>query len=115
MRGEQYACGSRSGLGTHLSCASTDSRASTTTTLLHGQVLLDRDIAVYYTLILKRYGPVHLAYQSAVLFSQNKPATSNQPAVIFSQNKPASAISHHPTEQADDFCIGQCVSYIEAI
>jgi hypothetical protein len=37
----------------------------------------------------------------AVLFSQNKPATSNQPAVLFSQNKPALAISHQPTEQAD--------------
>jgi hypothetical protein len=42
-----------------------------------------------------------LAYQPAVLFSQNKPATSNQSAILFSQNKPASAISHQPTEQAD--------------
>jgi hypothetical protein len=37
-----------------------------------------------------------------VLFSQKKPATSNQPAVLFSQNKPAPAISHQPTEQADE-------------
>jgi hypothetical protein len=36
-----------------------------------------------------------------VLFSQKKPATSNQPAVLFSQNKPAPAISHQPTEQAE--------------
>jgi hypothetical protein len=44
--------------------------------------------------------PVRLAYQPAVLFSHNKPATSNQPAVLFSQNKPAPAISHQPNEQA---------------
>jgi hypothetical protein len=43
-----------------------------------------------------------ISHQPAVLFSQNKPATSNQPAVPFSQNKPAPAISHQPTEQADD-------------
>jgi hypothetical protein len=47
---------------------------------------------------------VRSAYQPpdtiAVLFSQNKPATSNQPAVLFSQNKPAPVISHQPTEQA---------------
>jgi hypothetical protein len=42
-----------------------------------------------------------ISHQPAVLFSQNKPATSNQPAVLFSQNKPAPAISHQPTEQAD--------------
>jgi hypothetical protein len=42
-----------------------------------------------------------ISHQPAVLFSQNKPATSNQPTVIFSQNKPAPAISHQPTEQAD--------------
>jgi hypothetical protein len=43
-----------------------------------------------------------LAYQppAAVLFSQNKPATSNQPAVLFSHNKSAPAISHQPNEQA---------------
>jgi hypothetical protein len=39
-----------------------------------------------------------ISHQPAVLFSQNKPATSNQPAVIFSQNKLAPAISHKPTE-----------------
>jgi hypothetical protein len=50
---------------------------------------------------------VLLAYQPAVLFSHNKPATSNQPAVLFSQNKPAAAISHQPNEQAD----GVRVSY----
>jgi hypothetical protein len=41
-----------------------------------------------------------ISHQSAVLFFQNKPATSNQPAVLFSQNKSASAISHQPNEQA---------------
>jgi hypothetical protein len=41
-----------------------------------------------------------ISHQPAVLFSQNKPATSNQPAVLFSQNKSASAISHQPNEQA---------------
>jgi hypothetical protein len=43
--------------------------------------------------------PVRLAYQPAVLFSQNKPATSNQPTVLFSQNKPAPAISHQPKKK----------------
>jgi hypothetical protein len=38
-----------------------------------------------------------ISHQPAVLFSHNKPATSNQPAVLFSQK----AISHQPTEQAD--------------
>jgi hypothetical protein len=42
-----------------------------------------------------------ISHQPAVLFSQNKPATSNQPAVLFSQNKPAPAITHQPTEQAE--------------
>jgi hypothetical protein len=42
-----------------------------------------------------------ISHQPAVLFSQNKPATSNQPAVLFSQNKPAPAISHQPNEQAE--------------
>jgi hypothetical protein len=41
-----------------------------------------------------------ISHQSAVLFSQNKSATSNQPAVLFSQNKSTSAISHQPNEQA---------------
>jgi hypothetical protein len=42
-----------------------------------------------------------ISYQPAVLFSQNKPATSNQPTVLFSPNKSAPAISHQPNEQAD--------------
>jgi hypothetical protein len=42
-----------------------------------------------------------ISHQAAVLFSQNKPATSNQPAVLFSQNKSAPAISHQPNEQAE--------------
>jgi hypothetical protein len=41
-----------------------------------------------------------ISHQPAVLFSQNKPATSNQPALLFSQNKSAPAISHQPNEQA---------------
>jgi hypothetical protein len=35
-----------------------------------------------------------ISHQPAVLFSQNKPATSNQPTVLFSHNKPAPAIIH---------------------
>jgi hypothetical protein len=42
---------------------------------------------------------VRLAYQPAVLFSQNKLATSNQPAVLFSQNKTAPAISASQTNR----------------
>jgi hypothetical protein len=45
-----------------------------------------------------------ISHQPAVLFSQNKSATSNQPTVFFSQNKPAPAIRHQPNEQADPFC-----------
>jgi hypothetical protein len=41
-----------------------------------------------------------ISHQPAVLFSQNKSATSNQPAVLFSQNKSAPVISHQPNEQA---------------
>jgi hypothetical protein len=41
-----------------------------------------------------------ISHQPAVLFSQNKPATSNQPAILLSQNKPAPAIGHQPNEQA---------------
>jgi hypothetical protein len=42
-----------------------------------------------------------ISHQPAVLFSQNKPATSNQPTVLFSQNKSAPAINHQPNEQVD--------------
>jgi hypothetical protein len=42
-----------------------------------------------------------ISHQPAVLFSQNKPATSNQPAVLFSQNKSAPAINHQPNEPAE--------------
>jgi hypothetical protein len=34
-----------------------------------------------------------ISHQLTLLFSQNKPATSNQPVVLFSQNKSASATS----------------------
>jgi hypothetical protein len=99
---------------THLSCASTDSRASTTTTLLlHGQVLLDRDIAVYYSCIRA----VRLAYQP--------PANNTFLSKQISHQQPASSINQHQppdTSQTNrlilnryDFYIGQCVSYIEAI
>jgi hypothetical protein len=37
-------------------------------------------------------------HQPALLFSQNKSATSNQLAVLFSQNKSAPAINHQPNE-----------------
>jgi hypothetical protein len=46
-----------------------------------------------------------ISHQPAVLFSQNKPATSNQPTVFFSHNKPAPAISHQPNEQAADVTV----------
>jgi hypothetical protein len=42
--------------------------------------------------------------QPAVLFSHNKPATSNQPTILFFQNKSAPAISHQPNEQANRSC-----------
>jgi hypothetical protein len=41
-----------------------------------------------------------ISHRPAVLFSQNKSATSNQPSVLFSQNKSAPGISHQPNEQA---------------
>jgi hypothetical protein len=41
-----------------------------------------------------------ISHQPAVLFSQNKSATSNQPTVFFSQNKSAPAISHQPNESS---------------
>jgi hypothetical protein len=41
-----------------------------------------------------------ISHQPAVLFSQNKPTTSNQPTVLFSHSKSAPAISHQPNEQA---------------
>jgi hypothetical protein len=41
-----------------------------------------------------------ISHPSTVLFSQNKPVTSNQPAVLFSQNKSALAISHQSNDQA---------------
>jgi hypothetical protein len=47
-----------------------------------------------------------ISHQPAVLFSQNKSATSNQPTVFFSQKKSAPTISHQPNEQADDRCCG---------
>jgi hypothetical protein len=40
-----------------------------------------------------------ISHQPAVLFSQNKPATSNQPAILFSQRKPTPTIRHQPNEQ----------------
>jgi hypothetical protein len=42
-----------------------------------------------------------ISHQSAVLFSHDKPATSNQPAILFSQNKPAPATGHQPSEHGD--------------
>jgi hypothetical protein len=54
-----------------------------------------------------------ISHQPAVLFSQNKSATSNQPAVLFSQNKPAPAISHQQNEQADHSLGGQLITYVQ--
>jgi hypothetical protein len=42
-----------------------------------------------------------ISHQPAVLFSQNKSATSNQPTVLFSQHKSAPATNHQPNEQAE--------------
>jgi hypothetical protein len=42
-----------------------------------------------------------ISHQLVVLFSQNKPATSNKPTVLFSQNKSAPATSHQPNEQGE--------------
>jgi hypothetical protein len=59
----------------------------------------------------QHFGPGHvtfinvqqqISHQPTVLLSQNKSAISNQPTVLFSQNKPAPAISHQPTEQAEN-------------
>jgi hypothetical protein len=41
-----------------------------------------------------------ISHQPIILFSQNKPVTSNQLVVLFSQNKPTQVISHQPSEQA---------------
>jgi hypothetical protein len=40
-----------------------------------------------------------ISHQPVVLFSHNKPATSNQLVVLFSQNKSAPAISHQPNHR----------------
>jgi hypothetical protein len=44
-----------------------------------------------------------ISHQPAVLFSQNKPATSNQSAVLSSRTKSTPATSHQPNEQAVQF------------
>jgi hypothetical protein len=49
--------------------------------------------------------PVRLAYQPAVLFSQNKAAINNQPTVLFTQTKPAPAINNQPNEQVGDLLV----------
>jgi hypothetical protein len=54
-----------------------------------------------------------ISQQPAVLFSQNKPATSNQPAVLSSQNKSAPAISHQPNEEAGGMLTVTSDIYIE--
>jgi hypothetical protein len=48
--------------------------------------------------------PVRLGL-SAVFFSQNKSAASNQPTILFSHNKSAPAISHLSNEQAVSFYV----------
>jgi hypothetical protein len=54
-----------------------------------------------------------ISHQPAVLFSQNKSATSNQPTVLFSQNKPAPAISHQPNEQAVYILVVLCKKQLQ--
>jgi hypothetical protein len=44
-----------------------------------------------------------ISHHPAVLFSQNKPATSNQQTVFFSHNKSAPAISHQPNKQTVNY------------
>jgi hypothetical protein len=55
---------------------------------------------------IQNFQPVRLAYQppasSTFLSQQTSHLLSNQSAVLFSQNKPAPAISHQPNEQ--DVC-----------
>jgi hypothetical protein len=47
-----------------------------------------------------------ISHQPAVLFSQNRPVTSNLTTILFSQNKPAPTISHRPNEQAVElYCL----------
>jgi hypothetical protein len=46
------------------------------------------------------FGLSATSQQYISLRSQNKPAITNQTAVLFSQNKPAPAICHQPNEQA---------------
>jgi hypothetical protein len=42
-----------------------------------------------------------ISHEPAILFSQNKPATSNQSTLFFSQNKPALATNHLSNEHAE--------------
>jgi hypothetical protein len=51
-----------------------------------------------------------ISHQPTVLFSQNKPTTSNQPAVPFSHNKPAPIISHHTNELYAARCLSSRVA-----
>jgi hypothetical protein len=44
-----------------------------------------------------------ISHRPTILFSQNKPATSNQLTILFSQNKSTPAISHQPNEQTDNW------------
>jgi hypothetical protein len=45
-------------------------------------------------------------------FSQNKSGTSNQSAVLFSQNRPAPAISHQRNEQTDNIAMAALATQI---
>jgi hypothetical protein len=67
-------------------------------------VVYDRPVAavllVWGSLVTSADGSMFvwlINHQLTVLFSQNKPATSNHPAVLFSQNKSAPVISHQLT------------------
>jgi hypothetical protein len=73
-------------------------------------------IALAFDLLSARPSPASFAlfawlisHQPVVLFSHNKPATSNQAAVLFSQNKSAPVISHQPNEQAGRFSVARNV------
>jgi hypothetical protein len=72
----------------HTRCLSIDRSQSWTRASVGGT--LNKEAVPFVSLI---------SHQPPVLFSLNKPATSNQPAVFFSQNKSAPAINHQQNEQ----------------
>jgi hypothetical protein len=56
-----------------------------------------------------------ISHQPAVLFSQNKSATSNQPTILFSQNKSAPVISHQPPAKRTGLLFTQVLAYASKV